>query len=92
MEHADQFLSEDRRRAFEHGVNTIALKVSSPMGKVFSYQEWLNKLLYSPIEEMEAEAAIDVVHNAILRFDDHKAIENIYIDTKLIADFVPEDL
>ena len=41
---------------------------------------------------MEADCAIDVVHNAILRFDDHKAIENIYIDSKLIADFVPEDL
>lgn len=46
----------------------------------------------SPIEEMEADMAIDVVHNAILRFDDHKAIENIYIDSKLIADFVPESL
>jgi len=48
--------------------------------------------LPSKIEEMEADVAIDVVHNAILRFDDHKAIENIYIDSKLIADFVPEDL
>ena len=41
---------------------------------------------------MEADVAIDVVHNAILRFDDHKAIENIFIDAKIIADFVPEDL
>jgi hypothetical protein len=37
MENAEHFLTEDKRRAFEHGVNTIALKVSSPMGKVFSY-------------------------------------------------------
>jgi len=35
MDNADHFLTENRRRAFEHGVNTIALKVSSPMGKVF---------------------------------------------------------
>jgi hypothetical protein len=62
------------------------------MGKVFSYQEWLNKLLTNPIEEMEADCSIAVVKNAILRFDDHKAIENIYIDSKLIADFVPEDM
>jgi hypothetical protein len=48
--------------------------------------------LTTKIEEMEADVAIDVVHNAILRFDDHKAIENIYIDSKLISDFVPEDL
>ena len=83
-------MSEEKKRAFEIGVNTIALKISSPMGKVYTYCEWLSKLM--PLKEWEADVAQDVIENAILGFDDHKAIENLYIDSKIISDFVPEDL
>jgi hypothetical protein len=55
IENEKHFLTEGRKRAFEHGVNSIALKVSSPMGKVFSYSAWLNRLM--PLTEMEADVA-----------------------------------
>lgn len=60
------------------------------MGKVYTYSEWLNRLM--PLKDWEADVAQDVIENAILGFDDHKAIENLYIDCKIITDFVPEDL
>ena len=61
------------------------------MAKVLAYKEQIEYIIPGYCE-LEADAQQDLILDAVLGFKDFEAIENLYIDLKIIQDFVPQGM
>ena len=73
---------------FQIAVNQIAESISSPMAKLLAYYEQVT-LILTEWNELEAEDRIELIQEMLLGFRDYTALENLYIDLKMIENFVP---
>ena len=58
------------------------------MAKLLAYYEQVT-LILTEWNELEAEDRIELIQEMLLGFRDYTALENIYIDLKMIENFVP---
>lgn len=61
------------------------------MAKVLAYKEQIEYII-PKYSDLEADAQQDLILDAVLGFKDFEAIENLYIDLKIIQDFVPQGM